>query len=261
MAKPGPGFSDTPSGASSRMTSTRLPGRPDSWPAAAAGSDPGRCGSHDRGAAQELTAVDVLQRRFHGRSSLAPPGGGIIPRCPLTPPACRSAVKRSNDAASAALSVSLVVTHGTPRWPPSGSTAGCAVSPTPPQGGSDYSCSLQGFSYPPRVIPPPIPPQTSLQTLKYHSPLEGESHKPEPNGEGLCGGGYAQGEPKARSCAPSRVRADLATGECRSGGGPTRRCASNYQPLTRQRTLYPQYSPKNRSHISATRTPSDKLEG
>ena len=37
-----------------------------------------------------------------------------------------------------ALRVLLIVTCGTPRLPPSGSTVGCAlVSPTPPQGGSD----------------------------------------------------------------------------------------------------------------------------
>ena len=36
-----------------------------------------------------------------------------------------------------ALRVLLTVTSGTPRLPPSGSTAGSALSPTPPQGGSD----------------------------------------------------------------------------------------------------------------------------
>ena len=36
-----------------------------------------------------------------------------------------------------ALRVLLIVTYGTPRLPPSGSTAGSALSPTPPQGGSD----------------------------------------------------------------------------------------------------------------------------
>ena len=36
-----------------------------------------------------------------------------------------------------ALRVLLLVTYGTPRLPPSGSTAGSALSPTPPQGGSD----------------------------------------------------------------------------------------------------------------------------
>ena len=36
-----------------------------------------------------------------------------------------------------ALRVLLIVTSGTPRLPPSGSTAGSALSPTPPQGGSD----------------------------------------------------------------------------------------------------------------------------
>ena len=49
--------------------------------------------------------------------------------------------------------------------------------------------------------------------LKYHSPLEGESQKPEPNCEGFCGGGFAQGEPTARSCAPSRVRTSQPTSE------------------------------------------------
>ena len=70
-----------------------------------------------------------------------------------------------------------------------------------------------------RVCPPPArrraPPSRRLplkggvilepcMRRSYHSPLEGESQKPEPNGEGFCGGGYAQGEPKSRSCAPSR---------------------------------------------------------
>ena len=36
-----------------------------------------------------------------------------------------------------ALRVLLIVTYGTPRLPPSGSTAGFALSPTPPPGGSD----------------------------------------------------------------------------------------------------------------------------
>ena len=81
------------------------------------------------------------------------------------------------------------------------------------------SRSLRGFSYPPQIIPPLISPQTSLQTLEYHSPLEGESQKPEPNGEGFCGGGSAQGEPTARSCAPSRVSTGQPTGEGRCGGG------------------------------------------
>ena len=36
-----------------------------------------------------------------------------------------------------ALRVLLIVTYGTPRLPPTGSTAGFALLPTPPQGGSD----------------------------------------------------------------------------------------------------------------------------
>ena len=42
--------------------------------------------------------------------------------------------------------------------PPSGSTTGSALSPTPPQGGSDTGAPYAG--------------------LRYHSPLEGESQKP-----------------------------------------------------------------------------------
>ena len=113
-------------------------------------------------------------------------------------------------------------TYGTPRRPPSGSKTGFALSPTPAQGGSDYSCSRQRFSHSPQVIFPLNSPQTSLQTLEYHSPLEGESQKPEPNGEGFCGGGFAQGEPTARSCAPSRVRTDQVTGDRRCPGGQCR---------------------------------------
>ena len=41
--------------------------------------------------------------------------------------------RSQNDAAD----TPLIVTHGTRRLPPSGSTAGSALSPTPPQGGSD----------------------------------------------------------------------------------------------------------------------------
>ena len=67
--------------------------------------------------------------------------------------------------------------------------------------------------------PAPNSHQSSLQTLEYHSPLEGESQKPEPNGEGFCGGGFAQGEPRARSCAPSRVSTGQPTGEGFCGGG------------------------------------------
>ncbi len=47
------------------------------------------------------------------------------------------ALKRSNDAAKAPLPVPLIVTRGVAWFPPSGSTAGSALSPTPPQGGSD----------------------------------------------------------------------------------------------------------------------------
>ena len=104
--------------------------------------------------------------------------------------------------------------------PPPARLRACAlVSPTPPQGGSDCSCSSQGFSYSPQIIPPLNASQTALQTLEYHSPLEGESQKPEPNGEGFCGGGFAQGEPTARSCAPSRVRIGQVTSEGFCGGG------------------------------------------
>ena len=39
--------------------------------------------------------------------------------------------------ALALLAVLLILTHGTWRLPPTGSTAGSALSPTPPQGGSD----------------------------------------------------------------------------------------------------------------------------
>ena len=52
----------------------------------------------------------------------------------------------------------LIFTYGTPRLPPSGSTTGSALSPTPPQGGSDTGAPYAG--------------------LRYHSPLEGESQKP-----------------------------------------------------------------------------------
>ena len=70
-----------------------------------------------------------------------------------------------------------------------------------------------------RRTPASTPHRTSLQTLEYHSPLEGESQKPEPNGEGFCGGGFAQGEPRARSCAPPRSGTSQPTGEGRCGGG------------------------------------------
>ena len=51
----------------------------------------------------------------------------------------------------------VIVTHGGRCLPPSGSTAGSALSPTPPQGG---------------VI------LERLMQASYHSPLEGESQKP-----------------------------------------------------------------------------------
>ena len=53
------------------------------------------------------------------------------------PPDLPEALKRSNSAANALLPVLPIVTHGARRLPPSGSTAGSALSPTPPQGGSD----------------------------------------------------------------------------------------------------------------------------
>ena len=54
--------------------------------------------------------------------------------------------------------VPLIVIYGAGCLPPTGSTAGSALSPTPPQGGSDTRASYAG--------------------LKNHSPLEGESQKP-----------------------------------------------------------------------------------
>ena len=135
----------------------------------------------------------------------------------------------------------LVRTDGTPRWAPLRLEDGLRPLSDSPSRGSDYRGSLRGFSYPPQVIPPPNSPQTSLHTLDYHSPLEGESERSSrmakadpvggrrrrlptaaPNGEGFCGGGFAQGEPTARSCAPSRVRTGQPTGEGRCGGRRSR---------------------------------------
>ena len=80
-------------------------------------------------------------------------------------------------------------------------------------------CRRTGFSIDYLRASAPQFRKASFKKLEYHSPLEGESQKPEPNGEGFCGGGFAQGEPRARSCAPSRVRTSQPTGEGRSGGG------------------------------------------
>ena len=60
------------------------------------------------------------------------------------------ALKRSNDAARVPLPVPLIVTHRAWRLPPSGSTAGFALSPTPPPGGSDLqACTRRSSITPP----------------------------------------------------------------------------------------------------------------
>ena len=61
------------------------------------GCNPSGCGGHGRGAAQELTAVDPREWHFHCRSSLVPPGGGIIPCRPVSP-AARPKRKRDGEA-------------------------------------------------------------------------------------------------------------------------------------------------------------------
>ena len=80
-------------------------------------------------------------------------------RCPMRPAGSPQALERSCQgfAARAADSHSRGA-PGTPRLPPSGSTAGSALSPTPPQGGSDTGA-----------------PYASLEITP---PLRGESQKP-----------------------------------------------------------------------------------
>ena len=100
------------------------------------------------------------------------------------------ALKRSNDAARVPLPVPLIVTHRAWRLPPSGSTAGSALSPTPPPGGSDLKACIRRSSITPPLrgsrrsradrrrlmrwggqpIPATLPTSTSTQ--------EGESQKP-----------------------------------------------------------------------------------
>ena len=94
--------------------------------------------------------------------------------------------------------------------------------------------TVEGPNYllPPHTGTPPPFHETPLTKLEYHSPLEGESQKPEPNGEGFCGGGFAQGEPRARSCAPSRVRTNQVHGEGFCGGGAHK--ASQRRDLVRR---------------------------
>ena len=86
--------------------------------------------------------------------------------------------RSQNDAAD----TPLIVTHGARRLPPSGSTAGSALSPTPPQGGSD----VEAWHNPPCPIPwqgvNHVPGLLCKGCFRFvppdHSPLEGESQKP-----------------------------------------------------------------------------------
>ncbi len=68
-------------------------------------------------------------------------------------------------------------TPATPRLPPTGSKTGSALSPTPPQGGSDCSCFLLGFSYPASGSHPQIPPP-SFQNSSITPPLRGSRRSP-----------------------------------------------------------------------------------
>jgi hypothetical protein len=138
------------------------------------------------------------------------------------------------------------------------------LSPTPPQGGSDYCCSQQRLPLPPAGRPAPQSPPNVFQTLKNHSPLEGESERssrmakadpvgsqrrgpsrgrrqPEPNGEGFCGGGAhkaSQGRELVRRHGYAQpkllAKADAAGGHARSGSD---------SQLSRQRLRGPAYSP------------------
>ena len=106
----------------------------------------------------------------HGTPRLPPSGSTGRRVCP--PPARR-------DAAFAPLRL-----DGTPRLPPSGSTTGSALSPTPPQGGSDTGAPYAG--------------------LRYHSPLEGESQKPSRQAKADAVGGRTP----SRKAAARAVEAD-----------------------------------------------------
>ena len=80
--------------------------------------------------------------------------------------------------------VPLTFTHGAGRLPPTGSTAGSALSPTPPQGGSDT-----GAPY---------------ASLKITPPLEGESQKPSRQAKAdAVGGGRRPARLRRRSWACS----------------------------------------------------------
>ena len=60
----------------------------------------------------------------------------------------------------------------------------CRISPNAPSGSVDcLRVSASRFR------------KAHVVAAKYHSPLEGESQKPEPNGEGFCGGGFAPAAP------------------------------------------------------------------
>ena len=82
-------------------------------------------------------------------------GGGPCPR--ITPPLRGSRrsraewrrLMRRGDRAGATYPP-LNAAYGTPRWPPSGSKTGFALSPTPPQGGSDTRALNRAFCLIPR---------------------------------------------------------------------------------------------------------------
>ena len=96
-------------------------------------------------------------------------------------------------AANVPLPLPLIVTHGAPRLPPSGSTAGSALSPTPPQGGSDTRASCAG--------------------LKNHSPLEGESQKPSRQAKADAVGGPTNTRYLAHSTSVPALRSPPFEGE------------------------------------------------
>ena len=96
----------------------------------------------------------------------------------------------------AQLSLARVVTHGTPRWPPTGSTADCAVSPTPPQGGSDIRASYAGPS-----ITPPLRGSRRSPSRMAKASAVGGSHKASQRRDLVRRRGFAQANLQAKADA------------------------------------------------------------
>ena len=169
------------------------------------------------------------------REELCPPGNAGVPPapCPARPRPSPPPGSTRNCAVglfgpchcSSRQRARSLSANSRPRSATSSQEQGCGRDARAPGGGPLWAARAgSNFARGSTVCLRASAPQfrkTSFKKRKYHSPLEGESQKPSRMAKASAVGGAHKQRPMARSCAPSRVRTGQATGEGRSGGGPT----------------------------------------